>query len=101
MKSKHTVRIAGKKAQATSANLRQTLQALPLQAGIREKVAGLGQARVAAQSKLDHAKSAISQIMEKIAGFGQMSEENKTESLQLEQDHQSQVLAKEAQHNKP
>ncbi len=87
------------KAQATSANLRQTLQALPLRQA-QEKVAGLGQARVAAQSKLDHAKSAISQIMEKIAGFGQMSEENKTESLQLEQDHQSQVLAKEAQHNK-
>ncbi|HRX22496.1 MAG TPA: chromosome segregation protein SMC [Chitinophagales bacterium] len=87
------------KAQATSANLRQTLQALPLRQS-QEKVAGLGQARVAAQSKLDHAKSAISQIMEKIAGFGQMSEENKTESLQLEQDHQSQVLAKEAQHNK-
>ena len=87
------------KAQATSANLRQTLQALPLRQA-QEKVAGLGQARVAAQSKLDHAKSAISQIMEKIARFGQMSEENKTESLQLEQDHQSQVLAKEAQHNK-
>ena len=87
------------KAQATSANLRQTLQALPLRQS-QEKVAGLGQARVAAQSKLDHAKSAISQIMEKIAGFGKMSEENKSESLQLEQDHQAQVLAKEAQHNK-